>query len=237
MVDNVDYQIQQLLDQNHTVNFRGTWATSTSYAYGDIVVDGVNGNNTNNVYFCMIANVSSSSFTTDVNAGDWSLMINFSQTLATLLTGGTTGQALRKTSATNLDATWYDEVYEMHFGNVIGTLSNSQVVGYWNVTAACTIPANFGALAIPGAIQSQASAIANATGSAAFTFDKRTGSPNTWTTEGTITFGAGGITPTFATTASAAISLVEGDFVRIAGPGTADGTLSSPTFNIVASRP
>lgn len=235
-IDNIELQIQQIRSQDQAINWRGTWQISTVYHFGDLVVDGANGNNTQNVYFCIKDNVSTASFTNDVNAGDWTLAINFSAALATLLTGGTTGQILKKTSATNLDATWYSDIAEMKFG-VVGVLSDSQVVGYWTITQNCTIPANFGAVTVPASCQSEATAVANATGSTVFNFDKRTASPNTWTTEGTITFGASGITPTFATTGSAAVALVKGDVVRIIGPATHDTTLSSPTFNIIATRP
>lgn len=235
-IDNIELQLQQIRSQDQAIVWRGVWKTATVYHHGDLVVDGINGNNTQNVYFCNVDNVSSASFTNDVNAGDWTLAINFASALATLLTGGTTGQILKKTNATNLNATWYSDIAEMKFG-ALGTLTNSQVVGYWTVTQSCTIPANFGSVSVPDVCQSQATAVANATGSTAFNFDKRTGTPNTWTNEGTITFGAGGITPTFATTGSAAISLVVGDVVRIVGPASADGTLSSPTFNIIATRP
>jgi hypothetical protein len=234
-LDNIELQLQQILTQQNAINFRGIWVTSTRYNYGDLVVDGVNGANTQNVYFCVIPNTSGI-WATDLAAGDWSLAMNFAQQLATLLTGGTTNQIPRKHSNTNFDLLYYPDVYEMKFGS-IGVPTNSQVIGYWTVTKNCTIPANFGSIALPTAVQSQAAAIANATGSTVFNFDKRTGLPNTWTTEGTITFAASTVTPTFATTGSVAISLVAGDVVRIIGPSSADGSLSSPTFNIVATSP
>ena len=157
---------------------------------------------------------------------------------AVLPIGGTANSILRKTTSTDYDATWYPEVYEMKFGNIVGTtLSNSQVVGYWNVTKNCTIPADFGSVNLPTTASSKASAIANATATASFSFDKRSAVPNTWTTEGTITFASGSVTASFTTTGSTSVSLLAGDFVRVVGPASADATLSSPTFNIVATTP
>lgn len=158
--------------------------------------------------------------------------------LSVLPIGGNANAILRKTTSTNYDATWYPEVYEMKFGNIVGTtLSSNQVVGYWSVTKNCTIPANFGSVNLPTTVSSEASAIANATATASFSFDKRSAVPNTWTNEGTITFASGSVTASFTTTGSASVSLVAGDFVRVIGPSSPDATLSSPTFNLVATTP
>ena len=58
-----------------TGQLRGTWITGTLYNFGDIVVDGVNGNDTGNLYTCAISNTSGT-WSTDLANGDWSLALN-----------------------------------------------------------------------------------------------------------------------------------------------------------------
>lgn len=72
-LDELEMQIQQV--SSRTGQIRGTWLTGTSYNFGDIVVDGINGNDTGNLYACAIPNVSGT-WTTDLAAGDWSLALN-----------------------------------------------------------------------------------------------------------------------------------------------------------------
>lgn len=66
-------EIQQV--SARTGQFRGTWATGIIYNYGDIVVDGINGNNTTNWYLCAQANTSGT-WSTDLANGDWFLILN-----------------------------------------------------------------------------------------------------------------------------------------------------------------
>lgn len=72
-LDILEMQIQQV--SARTGQLRGTWIAGISYNYGDIVLDGVNGNNTGNYYFCVIANTSSI-WSTELAAGDWAIGIN-----------------------------------------------------------------------------------------------------------------------------------------------------------------
>jgi hypothetical protein len=53
---------------------------------------------------------------------------------------------------------------------------------------------------------------------------------------GTITFAAGTITPTFATSGGVAIDLAQGDVVRLTGPATADATLANVYVTLVAQE-
>ncbi len=88
-IDLLAMQIQQL--QSRTTQFRGIWLTSTAYFQGDIVQDGVNGNNSNNYYICQIANTSGV-WATDLAAGDWAISALASVPTGTLtLTGDITG--------------------------------------------------------------------------------------------------------------------------------------------------
>ena len=94
-------EIQQLTTR--TTQFRGVWATATSYAYGDIVQDGANGNGTGNYYICQIANTSGV-WATDLANGDWAIsVIAAVPTGNVTLTGAVTGSsALGSPTATTL---------------------------------------------------------------------------------------------------------------------------------------
>lgn len=72
-LDTLAMQIQQTSARSGL--FRGTWATGITYNFGDYVVDGVNGANTGNYYFCILTNISTV-WATDLAAGDWVLAIN-----------------------------------------------------------------------------------------------------------------------------------------------------------------
>lgn len=55
--------------------WRGTWATATSYAVGDLVIDGAAGANTGNVYVCATAHMSGV-WATDLAAIKWNLALS-----------------------------------------------------------------------------------------------------------------------------------------------------------------
>jgi len=69
-LDTLEMQIQQI--SSRTTQFRGIWATDISYNVGDIVQDGINGDNTLNYYICQVANLSGV-WATDLANGDWTL--------------------------------------------------------------------------------------------------------------------------------------------------------------------
>lgn len=58
-----------------TGQLRGTWVPDVSYNFGDYVTDGINGNDTSNIYMCAISN-ESDNWDTDLADGDWSLALN-----------------------------------------------------------------------------------------------------------------------------------------------------------------
>ena len=66
-------QLQQV--SARTGQLRGSWVTGIAYNFGDIVVDGTNGNNTGNIYTCANSNTSST-WTADLASGYWSLALN-----------------------------------------------------------------------------------------------------------------------------------------------------------------
>jgi hypothetical protein len=109
--------------------------------------------------------------------------------------------------------------YVFGFSAPSGVLTASQVLGHHSVQRAITFPANFAG--------SRAGGTANATASTVITIATATSGTGTWTTIGTITFAAGSITPTFATTGGLAQSVAAGSVVRAIGPATADTTFAN----------
>lgn len=78
-LDNLCLEIQQVSARGGA--YRGTWAADIDYNFGDIVVDGANGEGTGNYYNCIIANTSDD-WTDDLATGDWNLIID-AQNIAT----------------------------------------------------------------------------------------------------------------------------------------------------------
>lgn len=104
-----------------------------------------------------------------------------------------------------------------------GVCTNSLRIGDYSFPIGVTFPPDFTEYR---SLASQASASANATGSTAFKIQKN-GSD-----VGTATFGAGGVTCTFSSSA-AAVVFAKGDKLTILGPATADATLANPNFTLV----
>jgi len=75
-LDTLEMQLQQL--NQRTGIFRGIWITNVNYEFGDYVIDGVHGNNTGNYYVCIVSNLSGT-WSTDLAAGDWNLVIDIQQ--------------------------------------------------------------------------------------------------------------------------------------------------------------
>lgn len=71
--DLLEMQVQQV--SARTGQIRGTWLSGVQYNFGDIVTDGVNGNDTGNLYACAIPNISNV-WSTDLASGIWSLALN-----------------------------------------------------------------------------------------------------------------------------------------------------------------
>ena len=124
--------------------------------------------------------------------------------------------------------------YNIGFSYTGGVLGASQLLGLHKVSKAITIPAGFGAVL---GHTSQAGATANATASTVISVDRAlAGSPNTFSQIGTITIAASGISPTFATAGGAAVSVAQGDVIRLQGPATADATLANFYATLVAQE-
>ena len=78
-LDTLCMEIQQVSARSGRI--LGVWTTATSYSYGDIVQDGVNGADTQNYYLCVQANTSGT-WSTDLADGLWALAINVQQIAA-----------------------------------------------------------------------------------------------------------------------------------------------------------
>ena len=110
----------------------------------------------------------------------------------------------------------------------------SQVVGHHKFAAAISIGANFASYQ---GLASEAGGSANATGSTVFNVDKAAAaSPNTFSTIGTITFAAGTVTATFATSGGTAQTFAQGDVLRVVAPSSADATFAGFYATLVAAR-
>jgi len=142
---------------------------------------------------------------------------------------GTSAQWIEATAATMAA-----QKYVMGFSFVGGVLGSSQLLGLHRVSKAIRFPANFGSYA---GYLSEAGATANATASTVLTVAKAlAATPTVFSAIGTITFAAGTITPTFATSGGVAIDLVQGDVVQLSGPATADATLANVYVTLVAQE-
>lgn len=103
-LDTLAMQIQQTSARSGL--FRGTWAAGQTYNFGDYVVDGANGANTGNYYFCVITNMSTV-WATELAAGDWVLAINvqgisnYAVAAAASATAAATSATAAATSATS----------------------------------------------------------------------------------------------------------------------------------------
>ncbi len=116
--------------------------------------------------------------------------------------------------------------------NFNGVMAASQDLLHHKLAADVTFPADFGDFL---GYRSGAGATANATGDTVITVAKAAAaSPNSWTTIGTITIAAGGVTAALATSSGAAQAGSKGDVIRLQGPSSADATLAGFYCTVVA---
>lgn len=113
--------------------------------------------------------------------------------------------------------------------------SNGQVVGHHPFSVGVTFPADFGAYM---GRSSRAGGSANAAASTVVSVQRCLAADDPtdegdWTQVGTITFAAGTVTPTFATTGGLAITFATGDRMRLKMPAVADTTFAGFFSNMV----
>ncbi len=89
-------EVQQI--SARTGQSRGAWVTGTSYGYGDLVQDGINGNDTLNYYLNVVPGVSNV-WQSDLAAGDWVLVID-TQLIASYAAAAAASATAAATSAT-----------------------------------------------------------------------------------------------------------------------------------------
>jgi hypothetical protein len=126
----------------------------------------------------------------------------------------------------------YPIFIENYFGQSLplaNEIANPFVAG-----VAISFSPNFGSIA---GVSSVGRASVAATATATFVVQKAlAATPNVWSNIGSVTFAAGQVIPTFATTGGVAESLAVGDTVQVVAPGTADATLAGVVITLAGSR-
>jgi hypothetical protein len=124
-------------------------------------------------------------------------------------------------------------------GYVGGVLTASQVLLVHQVGQAVTFPANFGTTT--SGASSRCGSLANATASTVLTVAQCPAASDptvggNYTTIGTLTFSVGGHAGALATSGGTTKAIAAGDFIRIAGPASADATLANVFLTLIANR-
>lgn len=115
---------------------------------------------------------------------------------------------------------------------VPGLFTASQLILYHRFAKAVTFPANFGPYL---SHNSEAGGTNAATASTVINVDKAvSATPNTFSNVGTITIGAGTVTPTFATSGGTEKNFAQGDVLRLIGPASPDATFAGFYATLVA---
>jgi hypothetical protein len=122
--------------------YRGIWATNISYNQGDTVLDGANGANTGNIYYCNVSNTSGV-WATDLAALDWSI---FLANQAGFITSTSTTSNTIATGALTFTTQVGKEYLSGQFVTVSSTASpanyvHGQVTSYNSATGALVINA------------------------------------------------------------------------------------------------
>lgn len=119
-LDVLEMQLQQVAAR--TGKIRGTWVSGVAYAYSDIVVDGVNGSDTNNIYNCSIANLSGV-WATDLANGLWSLALNVQGIINSLPSIPNNDLLANTSGVTNIPiATTVSALLDSALGNAQGSI-------------------------------------------------------------------------------------------------------------------
>lgn len=142
-----------------------------------------------------------------------------------LVSGGSVGQVLTKSSAVDYASTWQSLRQLVGF-YCYGKPLAGEPVGAYVAEVAFTLPAS-----LAGSI---ARALIAATASATWTLTRIPAGSTTETAIATLTFAAGNTLASFS--AQAAVSVGVGDILRLKAPASQDGTLADITFTFVGVR-
>ena len=133
-LDRLEMQVQQVAARTGQV--RGTWAADVTYNFGDIVQDGPAGNDTNNLYTCAVANVSSV-WEGDLAAGYWSLALDISTITVSVTSVAVSGEDGIGVSGSPITS---DGTITLSLGAITPTSVNGLTVS-GGASSALTIPA------------------------------------------------------------------------------------------------
>lgn len=222
-LDILEMQIQQLAAR--TGQLRGTWATGVQYNFGDVVVDGVNGNNTGNYYMCVTANTSSI-WATALAAGYWSLSINV-QLIAGYASSAAASASSASTSATTATSQ----------ANIATTQATSAFTSATNAAASAVSATN----SASSASISEANAAASAISAAASASSASTSAATATTQAGIATTQASAASTSAANaaaSATAAASTLTATSTTSNTIGTGDFTFTTQASkNFIAGQP
>lgn len=201
-------EIQQV--SGRTGQLRGVWETGVSYNYGDIVQDGINGNNTQNYYFNVIPGTSNV-WQTDLAAGIWALGIDV-QTISGYATASAASASAAAGSASSAASS---------AGAASG--SASAAAGYLATVAADAVTASAGA----ATATTQAGVATTAAGNASTSATNAATSASNASTSATNAFNSATSSATSASNASASASASAASAILAASTLTATSTTSN----------
>lgn len=126
-LDTLEMQIQQVAARSGL--FRGIWITDTFYNFGDMVIDGANGENTGNWYICTTSNTSGV-WATDLANGDWNLAFDVSVLGPISRIFGTANRITATINGTEVTI----DIAAAYVGQSTITTLGTIATGIWNAT-------------------------------------------------------------------------------------------------------
>lgn len=234
-LDTLCYEIQQVAAR--TGQLRGTWVTGVLYNFGDIVQDGVNGANTQNYYTCVITNTSTT-WATDLAAGDWSLALNIQQT-AQYATNAAASATAAAGSATSASTSAANSASSATASGISAAASSASAVSAAASSSSAASQASNAATSATSASTSATNAATSATSAstsannAATSATTATTQAGIATTQATAAAGSATAAATSATAAAASATQAAGSLLGTSSTSTAVA-LGSKTFTTQA---
>lgn len=204
-LDNLCFEIQQVSGRSGAD--RGQWTTDVYYNFADFVIDGVNGNNTQNYYSCNIANTSGV-WADDLAAGYWTLFIDV-QTIA----GYADAAEASATDAADSASDAADSATSAAASATAASASATTAAGY--VSTVQTAAANAATSETNAAASAAAAAISAGTASTSAT--TATTQAATATTQATTATTQAGLAATYATAAGSSATAAAASAAQAAG--------------------